>query len=114
MKRVQLAKTLVQLYSPFSTKNEDKYALLDEPLANLDLFYEIDVLKIIRNISRDQGIGNMLIIHDLNLAAKFSNKIAITSLGEIKNYGKPKKMCLSPSILKNDLQHEYESSKKSF
>tara|TARA_B100000963_G_C22607795_1_gene663452 strand:- start:785 stop:1564 length:780 start_codon:yes stop_codon:yes gene_type:complete len=99
LKRVQLAKTLVQLYSPSSQNKENKYALLDEPLANLDLFYEIDVLKIIRNISRDEDIGVMLIIHDLNLAAKFSNKIALLHSGEIKDYGKPKDV-LKPSILK--------------
>ena len=99
LKRVQLAKTLVQLYNPSSNNKENKYALLDEPLANLDLFYEIEVLKIIRRVSRDQGIGIMLIIHDLNLAAKFSNKIALLHLGEIKDFGKPKDV-LRPSILK--------------
>ena len=99
LKRVQLAKTLVQLYSPSSKNEENKYALLDEPLANLDLFYEIDVLKIIRNVSREQGLGIMLIIHDLNLAAKFSNKVALLHLGEIKDFGKPKDV-LRPSILK--------------
>ena len=99
LKRVQLAKTLVQLFSPSSNNVENKYALLDEPLANLDLFYEIDVLKIIKNVSRDQGIGIMLIIHDLNLAAKFSNKVALLHLGEIKDLGKPKDV-LRPSILK--------------
>ena len=99
LKRVQLAKTLVQLYNPSSKNKENKYALLDEPLANLDLFYEIEVLKIIRRVSRDQGIGIMLIIHDLNLAAKFSNQIALLHSGEIKDYGKPKDV-LRPSILK--------------
>ena len=99
LKRVQLAKTLVQLYNPSSHIKENKYALLDEPLANLDLFYEIEFLKIIKNISKDQGVGIMLIIHDLNLAAKFSTKLALLHSGEIKDYGKPKNV-LKPSILK--------------
>ena len=99
LKRVQLAKTLIQLHNPLSKNKENKYALLDEPLANLDLFYEIDVLKIIKDVSKNQGIGIMLIIHDLNLAAKFSNKIALLHSGEIKDYGKPKDV-LRPSILK--------------
>ena len=98
LKRVQLAKTLVQLYNPSSHIKENKYALLDEPLANLDLFYEIEFLKIIKNISKDQGVGIMLIIHDLNLAAKFSTKLALLHSGEIKDYGKPKNV-LKPSIL---------------
>ena len=99
LKRVQLAKTLVQLHSHASDNKENKYALLDEPLANLDLFYELEVLKIIRNVSSDQNVGIMMIIHDLNLAAKFSNKIALLHSGEIKDYGKPKDV-LKPSILK--------------
>jgi len=99
LKRVQLAKTLVQLYSPSSYKRKKKYALLDEPLANLDLFYEIEVLKIVQKVSREQGVGVLLIIHDLNLAAKFSDRIALLHSGEIKDYGKPKAI-LKPSILK--------------
>ncbi len=99
LKRVQLAKTLVQLYTPSSQNKKNKYALLDEPLANLDLYYEIDVLKIVQKVSKEQGVGVLLIIHDLNLAAKFSDKIALLHFGEIKDYGKPKDV-LKPSILK--------------
>ena len=99
LKRVQLAKTLVQLYNPLSLRKKNKYALLDEPLANLDLYYEIDVLKIIKKISRDHGIGVLLIIHDLNLAAKFSDEIALLQSGEIIDNGKPK-VVLKPSTLK--------------
>ncbi len=113
LKRVQLAKTLLQLYNPHSYNRKNKYALLDEPLANLDLFYEIEVLKIVRNVSRDQGIGIMLIIHDLNLAAKFSNKIALLHSGEIKDYGKPKDV-LKPSTLKTIYKMKMKVQKNPF
>jgi len=56
-------------------------------------------LIIIKDVSKNQGIGIMMIIHDLNLAAKFSNKIALLHSGELKDYGKPKDV-LRPSILK--------------
>ena len=113
LKRVQLAKTLVQLYNPSNQNKENKYALLDEPLANLDLFYEIEFLKIIKNVSRNQGVGILLIIHDLNLAAKFSNKIALLNLGEIKDYGKPKDV-LKPSILKKIYKMNMKVKKNPF
>ncbi len=113
LKRVQLAKTLVQLFNPSTKNKKNKYALLDEPLANLDLFYEIDVLKIVKKLSKDQGIGVMLIIHDLNLAAKFSNKIALLDSGEVKDYGKPKEV-LRPSTLKIIYNMNMKVQKKPF
>ena len=112
LKRVQLAKTLVQLYNP-SQNREYKYALLDEPLANLDPFYEIKFLKIITDLSKKQGIGVLLIIHDINLAAKFSDKIVLMNHGKIIDYGSPFKV-LKPSLLKSIYKLPIKKQSKPF
>ncbi len=112
IKRVQLAKTLLQLYNP-SQKNHNKYAFMDEPLSNLDLFYEIKVLKIIQSIAKSQGIGILLVIHDLNLATKFSDKIALMDKGKLISYGAPEKV-MKPKILKSIYKLDIKIQKKPF
>lgn len=84
-RRVHLARTLLQLWQPDCNKRI-KYLLLDEPLANLDLYYEIKLMELIKRKSRE-GIGILLIIHDLNLAAKFSDRVAIFSEGNLQQIG---------------------------
>jgi len=46
--------------------------LLDEPLAHLDLLHQIEVLKHLARLAREQGSGVMLSLHDLNLAHRFA------------------------------------------
>jgi len=61
---------------------------LDEPTANLDLSYELQLIRLLKKKSIN-GIGVLLIIHDLNLASKFSDKIAILKRGSLFNIGTP-------------------------
>ena len=60
---------------------------LDEPTANLDLSYELQLIRLLKKSIN--GIGVLLIIHDLNLASKFSDKIAILKRGSLFNVGTP-------------------------
>ena len=96
-RRVHFARTLLQLWRP-SNSNEPLFMLLDEPTANLDLYYEIKMMEIIK-LKASEGIGIFLILHDLNLAAKYSDRIAIISQGALIKIDKPKK-ALDPVLLK--------------
>ena len=95
-RRVHFARTLLQLWRP-SNSTDPKYLLLDEPTANLDLTYEVKLLNIVKKASLE-GTGVMLVLHDLNLAAKFSDKIALLNKGSIVKTGTPKEV-LSSDIL---------------
>ncbi len=94
-RRIHFARTLLQLWRP-SDSDDPKYLFLDEPTANLDLTYEIKLLNIVKNAAKN-GTGVMLVLHDLNLAAKFSDKIAILNNGILVEVGKPNE------VLKADL-----------
>ena len=61
---------------------------LDEPTANLDLLFELQMIRLLKEKTKN-GIGILLIIHDLNLASKFSDKIAILKKGNLISYGEP-------------------------
>ena len=87
-RRIHFARTLLQLWRPSDAK-DPKYLLLDEPTANLDLTYEVKMLNIIKEVSKE-GSGVMLVLHDLNLAAKYSDKIILLSNGKMVKIGSPK------------------------
>ena len=84
-KRVHLARTLFQLQNLHKFEN-NKYLILDEPLTNLDIFFEVKIMELIKKKARD-GLGVLVILHDLNITKKFSDKVAILKEGELKFYG---------------------------
>lgn len=61
--------------------------LLDEPTNNLDLKNQIEVLKIIKDTVKEQSIAAIVIIHDLNLALRFSDKFLLLKDNTIFAYG---------------------------
>ena len=97
-KRVHLARTLIQAWRP-SNSNDPKYIFLDEPTANLDINYEKKVMEIVRK-KADEGIGILLIVHDINLACKYSDKIAVLKDGFLLGFGSPEDT-LTEEILSN-------------
>tara|TARA_B100000214_G_scaffold353239_1_gene309103 strand:+ start:4591 stop:5361 length:771 start_codon:yes stop_codon:yes gene_type:complete len=92
-RRVHFARTLLQLWRPSNSK-DSAYMLLDEPTANLDLYFEIKLMDIIKERTIN-NVGVLIIMHDLNLAAKYSDKIALISGGKIVEYGAPNEVLKS-------------------
>lgn len=66
---------------------ESRYLLLDEPLAALDVLYQVEVLKLIRSLVDNLGLGVVIIIHDLNLAAAFCDEFIALKQGKICHTG---------------------------
>lgn len=56
--------------------------LLDEPTSSLDLRHQLEVLNLIREQTK-MGISAVMAMHDLNLAARYSNKIVMLNNGKI-------------------------------
>tara|TARA_B100000945_G_C20313876_1_gene564150 strand:- start:20 stop:778 length:759 start_codon:yes stop_codon:yes gene_type:complete len=99
--RIHFARTLIQLYNDY--KESNRYFFLDEPTANLDITHEINLIKIIKEKSKE-GFGVLIALHDLNLAYNFSDRIALLKNGEIKYIGKP-----SEVITEKKLQEIYNT-----
>lgn len=64
--RVWLAMCLAQ---------DTRYLLLDEPLAALDMHYQLEVIQLIRRLVDEQGLSVVIIVHDINLAAQYADRI---------------------------------------
>lgn len=63
------------------------YLLLDEPLASLDIVYQVEILKIIKQLVTTNNLGVVLIIHDINLAAQFCDEFIALKNGQICHTG---------------------------
>ncbi|CAB3289465.1 ABC transporter related protein [Methanocaldococcus lauensis] len=74
LQKVIIARALVQ---------EPQILLLDEPTNNLDLKNQLEVMKIIRDISKSQNIASIVVMHDLNLALRYSDKFIMLKDGKI-------------------------------
>jgi iron complex transport system ATP-binding protein len=57
--------------------------LLDEPTANLDVRHQLEVTRMLRDLSRKKGILIIMICHDLNIAAKYSDRIIMLKDGHV-------------------------------
>lgn len=93
--RVQLARVLVQIWEQVALGH--RYLLLDEPTTALDLHHQETLFKQVTQFAR-QGIGILFILHDVNLAARHADRIAVIHQGCIDTEGHPRDV-LDESLL---------------
>lgn len=85
--RGHLARVLAQIGPPVEG-GRAKALLLDEPTASLDLRHQLDVLALARDFA-DRGGLALAIVHDLNLAAAFADRLVVLDEGRIALDGAP-------------------------
>lgn len=79
---------------------EPEVILLDEPTNNLDIKHQLEVLQIIKSISEQRGSSFIMVIHDLNLAARFSDRLVLLNEGEIFSEGTAEEVLTEENIKK--------------
>ncbi|MCW3785994.1 ABC transporter ATP-binding protein [Plebeiibacterium sediminum] len=72
---------------------------LDEPVSQLDIYHQLEVLNLLREIVDTQNKTIVTVLHDLNQVSKFTDEVMVMDNGEIAAYGPPHEV-LSPSLLK--------------
>ncbi len=78
--RVLIARALAQ--SP-------SILLLDEPTAHLDLRHQDETLKLIQALARERDLSVLIALHDLNLVARYADRVALLSNTTVKKQGVP-------------------------
>lgn len=92
--RVQLARVLAQCDAdPAATP----FLLLDEPITGLDLSHQHAALASARH-RVDRGLGVLAVLHDLNMAARYADRVGIVENGRVTNLG-PTRQTLDPERL---------------
>lgn len=95
--RVQLARVLAQLRA--HAHRENRFLFLDEPTSALDLKHQYSTLKMLRELctnnnshSSASNIGALVIVHDLNLASFYCDKILLLDGGRLIAHDAPKQI----------------------
>jgi iron complex transport system ATP-binding protein len=77
---------------------ETELILLDEPTTYLDLSYQLEILELLYRLNREQGRTIVMVLHDLNLAARFSDYMIALRGGAIIRHGPPEAV-ITPEVL---------------
>ncbi|MBN2040436.1 MAG: ABC transporter ATP-binding protein [Spirochaetes bacterium] len=68
---------------------EPELLLLDEPTSHLDITHQVGILDLVKKLNSEYGITVIMIVHDLNLASEYCNKLIMISSGSVYNQGTP-------------------------
>ncbi|MFB2552038.1 ATP-binding cassette domain-containing protein [Ensifer soli] len=63
--------------------------LLDEPTSALDIAHQMEVLALIRRLSHEKGLGVVVVLHDINMSARFADRIHALKRGRVVASGRP-------------------------
>ena len=77
--------------------------LLDEPTTYLDLSYQLEVLELLYRLNREQGCTIVMVLHDLNLAARFADYMIAIRGGSMISHGTPQEV-MTPAVLRDTFQ----------
>ena len=89
--RVHLAAALAQ---------QPRVLLLDEPTSDLDLYHQLSIFHLLRNLAHEHDLAVVVVTHDLNLAMQHCDRAVLLSQGRLLATGAPREV-LTPSVLES-------------
>ncbi|MDD5595306.1 MAG: ABC transporter ATP-binding protein, partial [Candidatus Omnitrophica bacterium] len=87
--RVIIAKALTQ---------EPILLFLDEPTSHLDIGHQIQVLDLLKKLNRQSNLTIVMVLHDLNLASEYCNRVLLLNAGEVFKAGAPEEVLTYQNI----------------
>lgn len=91
--RVHLSRVLAQLKNSLA----HKLLFLDEPLNNLDVKHQYKALEIIKKFT-EKANSAVVVLHDLNLASQYADKVLLMKSGRVEAYGTPDEVFTEKNI----------------
>lgn len=94
--RVHLARVLAQIWEPLADRQ--RLLMLDEPVAGLDLAHQHALFQQMAPLQA-QGVGILFVVHDLNLAARYADRIAVLDGGQLVRIDTPQQV-MDPTLIR--------------
>ncbi len=93
--RVQLARVLAQLWHSDGPRG---WLFLDEPTSALDLYWQQHSLRLLHRLTRNGRLSVCTVLHDLNLASLWSDRILLLHQGKLVAQGAPHEVMTAPTL----------------
>jgi iron complex transport system ATP-binding protein len=87
--RVLIARALAQ---------QSEIVLLDEATAFLDIKHQLVLLELIATLNREKGLTVLVVTHDINLAARYTDRVILLHGGKIHSLGRPAEVITATNI----------------
>ena len=71
---------------------EPSVLLLDEPTSHLDITHQAGILDLVKRLNKQEGLTVVIILHDLNLASEYCDRLILMDKGRIKSSGTPEEV----------------------
>jgi iron complex transport system ATP-binding protein len=72
---------------------------LDEPTTYLDIYYQIELLELVKSLNEEYGLTIIMVLHDINQAIRYSDHIILMKDGQIVAEGPPREV-ISKEVIK--------------
>ncbi len=95
--RVQLARALAQIWDASDAAHGTRLLLLDEPTTALDLGHQRDLMLAVQKFAK-QGVAVVMVLHDINLAARYANTMLALLCSEQIAYGSVEQVVTADNI----------------
>lgn len=89
LQRVLLAQALIQ---------QPNVLLLDEPTTHLDIGHQVEVMDLVKKLNREQNLTIIMVLHDLNLASEYCDRLILLKQGKIHSSGTPAEVLIYQNI----------------
>ncbi len=72
--------------------------ILDEPISNLDIYQQIEIMEILKKLNKEENITVISILHDINTSLRYSDKTILLKNGKLVNQGKSENIITKDSL----------------
>jgi iron complex transport system ATP-binding protein len=79
---------------------QPRLLLLDEPIVHLDLSHQLEILFLLKKLKEERNLAIISVLHDVNLASYFSDRLLLMKEGKIFAFGEPKDVITQENIKK--------------
>src|SRR5699024_9014871 len=71
---------------------------LDEPTSNLDIYFQYEILELVKQLCEEHGLTIVMVLHDINQAIRYSDTIITMKAGQVMIKGHPKEVITNELI----------------